>query len=201
MDNRAKFILAGIVAVSYVVIRESAKSDSPIKAQPLESQVMRHRAAIWSAGVAYGVEPALIASIMSAESSGLPQPPRLVEVSGGTDYVVGLMQIRLDTAYDHCDVFAASELENNRKNIECGTNYLRYLLDRFGLVQRAVSAYNAGPGNISVDPTERIRYVNPEYVRKVLGMIQRFRLLFMAYKGGNEYLDRFPGWKWEYVVP
>jgi soluble lytic murein transglycosylase len=92
------------------------------------------------------VEPALVAAVIFAESRYCQ---RAVSPKGA----IGLMQImpetgawiarRLDeplTATD--DLFAAE------KNIRLGTWYLRYLLDRFGDVEIALLAYNAGESTV-----------------------------------------------------
>ena len=81
--------------------------------------------------------------------------------------------------------------------------YLKAMLDRFGQIHLAVSAYNAGSGRV---PTQTsmvggMQYVNLTYMRNVLGMIQRFRLLFMGYKGAEVYLSYFPPQLWGFEVP
>lgn len=201
--------IAAIAVTAFLVRRAlGGVADPLIPPTTLETQVMRHGGLIWRIGVKYDVEPALIAAIMAVESSGLHQPARPIDVTGygglpGTDYVVGLMQIRLDTANLYCDVstWSIEGLEPDGANVECAVNYLRMLLDRFGLVDRAVSAYNAGPASVSVDPSVPMAFANIGYVRRVLGMIPRFRILFMSRQGGNRYLELFPGLKWRYETP
>jgi len=84
-----------------------------------------------------GVPPGLIRAVMMAESAGDPSAISLVGAQG-------LMQLMPATAA-HCgiDPFDPSE------NVQCGTSYLRQLLDRYhGNVTLAVAAYNAGPGAV-----------------------------------------------------
>ena len=89
------------------------------------------------ASSANGVPPGLIRAVLMAESAG---DPSAISVAGAQ----GLMQLMPGTAA-HCgiDPFEASE------NVQCGTSYLRGLLDRYhGNVTLAVAAYNAGPGAV-----------------------------------------------------
>ncbi len=210
MDNAGKVIIFGTVALMVLFVRRAigGGTDPPIRATALEKQVMRHSDLIWRMGVTYSVEPALIAAIMANESSGISRKARSIPVtlydgSRGTDYVAGLMQVRLDTAKIHCQIWHQSDLEPDAANVECGVRFLRSLLDKYSTIDPAVSAYNAGAGSIRFDTSMvgGMQYVNVGYVRNVLGMIPRFRLLFMSDQGANVYLLRFPGEQWRYDIP
>ncbi len=106
----------------------------------------------------YGLEPSLIRAVITAESNW---DPKAVSKKGA----IGLMQLMPSTARDMKigDPFSPEE------NIEGGTRYLRYLLDRFdGNLDVALAAYNAGPtvversgGIPSITETRK-------YIRKVL---------------------------------
>jgi soluble lytic murein transglycosylase-like protein len=56
-----------------------------------------------------------------------------------------------------------------RENIAAGTRYLRSLIDRFGNLELALAAYNAGPSRVEayqgVPPFEETR----TFLRKILG--------------------------------
>ena len=82
----------------------------------------------------YRLNPELIRAVIRAESGG---DPNAVSGAGAK----GLMQLMDTTAADMGikDVFDAGQ------NIEGGAKYLRRLLDRFGDVEKALAAYNAGP--------------------------------------------------------
>jgi soluble lytic murein transglycosylase-like protein len=54
------------------------------------------------------------------------------------------------------------------ENIEGAARYLRQMLDKFGLVQLAVAAYNAGPGAVSRAKGIPANKETPGYVRDVL---------------------------------
>jgi len=66
----------------------------------------------------------------------------------------GIMQIQWPGTAKHLGVKRVSELYNPCLNIELGARYLRELLDHSdGDVERALAAYNYGPGRISRSPT------------------------------------------------
>lgn len=65
----------------------------------------------------------------------------------------GIMQIQWPGTARHLGVRRVAELYNPCLNIELGTRYLRELLDaNGGDVERALAAYNYGPGRISRSP-------------------------------------------------
>jgi soluble lytic murein transglycosylase-like protein len=86
----------------------------------------------------YGVEADLIHAVIAAESS---HNPNAVSSKGAG----GLMQLMPGTAeqYGVSDVFSPEE------NIEGGTKYLRFLLDRYdGDTDLVLAAYNSGEGTV-----------------------------------------------------
>ncbi len=89
------------------------------------------------AGAAHGIDPALLAAVASVESSFRPDA---VSPAGAQ----GLMQFMPATAaelgVDPFDVASA---------IDGAARYLRSNLDRFGSIELALAAYNAGPGAVS----------------------------------------------------
>ena len=105
----------------------------------------------------YGLEPSLIKAVITAESNWDPQA---VSKKGA----VGLMQLMPSTAREmKLDPFSPEE------NIEGGTRYLRYLLDRFdGNLEIALAAYNAGPSTVERSGGIPSIAETRKYVRKVL---------------------------------
>lgn len=116
----------------------------------------------------YGVDPALVAAVMTQESGG---NARAVSPVGA----IGLMQLMPETAKG----LGVKNPFEPVENIEGGAKYLASLLRQFdGNLIFAVAAYNAGPGAVrmynGVPPYEETQ----TYVRKVLGYFFEYRRKF-----------------------
>lgn len=162
-----------------------------------EDRVMAYSASIWENALLLRVEPALIAAVIAAESSGMPR-------AEGAAGELGLMQIMPSTAESFCNL-QIHELLTPSKNIACGTSYLRGMMDRFGnrwippvYVTVGLSAYNCGPGNVHWDILSNL--VVPEstkrYVKKVIEAVPRFRQLFQELPQFSSYTELFPPADW-----
>jgi len=122
---------------------------------------------ILTAAQRHNVRPALVKSIVAAESQF---NPHAVSQKGA----VGLMQLMPETAQQ----FGVDPM-NPAQNIEGGTHYLRVLLDRYhryrNCMARAVAAYNAGPGMVDkyrgVPPFRETR----DYVVRVLNYFHLYQ--------------------------
>jgi soluble lytic murein transglycosylase len=105
---------------------------------------LHYEDSIASSASRHQISPHLVAAVINAESSWKPET-----VSGVG--AVGLMQLMPETAKD----LAASGMVDARKyppsrltdpavNIEYGTAYLRFLVNRYHEIETALAAYNAG---------------------------------------------------------
>lgn len=84
---------------------------------------------------------------------------------------MGLMQLMPATAA----TFRVEDPYDPAQNMEAGTRYLRQLLDQYGDVELALSAYNAGPGRVK----ERVPAIaeTQNYVASIMGRWRRAQLV------------------------
>lgn len=107
---------------------------------------LRYKAEIARVAERYHVDPYLLAAVVKAESGFDPE----AKSDAGA---VGLMQLMPTTAdwiaaRDDWQGAAKPDLHDPAQNLELGTYYLAFLLDRFDDVPTALAAYNAGHGAV-----------------------------------------------------
>jgi soluble lytic murein transglycosylase-like protein len=93
---------------------------------------------IHEAAARVGLEEPLLRAVIKAESGF---DPNCVSPAGAR----GLMQLMPDTAR----ALGVSDPFDPRENVMAGARYLRQQLERFGRVDLALAAYNAGPGAVT----------------------------------------------------
>lgn len=124
----------------------------------------RFGALIDQAAERHNLDSALIEAVISTESSG---NPLAVSKAGAR----GLMQLMPATARE-LNVF---DPHSPADSIDAGAKYLSKLRDRFGSLQLALAAYNAGPTRVSkhkgIPPFDETQ----KYVKKVLSQYETMK--------------------------
>jgi soluble lytic murein transglycosylase len=147
---------------------------------------------IEAAAVRHRINPYLVAAVISAESGF---EPAITSAAGAA----GLMQVMPDTAAELLRrglvskaVVKDKPLSDPAANIEYGTAYLRYLVDRYHEVETVLAAYNAGLRHADQwsegggDIREAIEFPETKaYVLKVVRAREHYEEL---------YPDAFPTW-------
>ncbi|WP_231968010.1 lytic transglycosylase domain-containing protein [Thermanaeromonas toyohensis] len=109
-----------------------------------------------------GLPVALLEAVAEAESGF---NPRAVSPAGAA----GLMQLMPSTAR----ALGVTDVFDPWQNVLAGARYLRGLLDRFGSLELALAAYNAGPGAVEKwGGVPRYRETR-SYVSKILASLGR----------------------------
>jgi soluble lytic murein transglycosylase-like protein len=111
-------------------------------------------AAVHDASLRFGVDAALIRSVIREESAGNPDA---VSSAGA----MGLMQLMPGTAAELGVVCAFDP----RENVMAGTRYLRRMRDRLGSWRLALAGYHAGPAAVEAG---RLSTTTTRYVARVL---------------------------------
>ena len=82
---------------------------------------------------------------------------------------IGLMQLMPDTAK-----YLKVDPHNPQENIKGGMNYIKKLLKQFdGDLNKALAAYNWGPGNVTRNGIENMPKETRNYIKKVMAMYKK----------------------------
>lgn len=121
-----------------------------------------YSAQIRNAAGTYGLDPALVASVIAVESNFNSR-------AVSKKFALGLMQLRPETAAQ----MAVRNAFDPVQNIDGGTRYLKQLLDRYGQdLTLALAAYNAGPKRVDfyhgIPPLAETR----SYINRVIARLE-----------------------------
>ncbi|MBI3259842.1 MAG: transglycosylase SLT domain-containing protein [Ignavibacteriae bacterium] len=155
-------------------IPQTGKSPSPLPSvkndvidtfsDRVENRLEKYDSIITAASKKFNVPDSLIKAVITAESAGKHNAVSSVGAKG-------LMQLMDGTA----NGLGVKNSFDPADNIHGGTKYLRQMLDEFGgNVDKALAAYNAGPGNVKkhggIPPFQETQ----AYVRKVKHYAERY---------------------------
>ncbi len=144
-----------------------------IKIVEKKSYPLKYKELVLESAREYNLDCALIFSVIKVESNFNNK----AKSSAGA---LGLMQVLPSTAEYIAEMLKISEysLFDERTNIEFGSYYLRYLIDKFSDIDTALCAYNAGEGKVK----EWLK--NKEYSK------DGKRLFSVPYRETREYLNK-----------
>ena len=112
----------------------------------------------------YGVEPALVHAVISAESG---YEPDAVSPAGA----IGMMQVMPATAAE----YGVKNLHDPIANIDVGTRHLKYLLRKYKNISHALAAYNAGEGTMQRHRRAVTYLETRKYVVRVINFYMRYK--------------------------
>lgn len=130
-----------------------------INIEPRFNQIIEQQAK------AFDIDPNLIRSIIMQESSG---NPNAIGPETRVGRAVGFMGL-MPAAADEMEV----DRNNPAENIVGGIKYFKKQLDRFGNVEKALAAYNAGPQTVVKAGGIPDFKETKNYVKEVLGRLER----------------------------
>lgn len=114
---------------------------------------------IQSAASKYGVDPNLIFRMIKHESNFNPKAISPVGAKG-------LMQLMPDTAAD----LGVRNVFDPEENLDAGVRYISQLLNKYdGDVNKALAAYNWGPGRVDKHGIDNLPAETRNYLQKILG--------------------------------
>lgn len=170
-------VLSNIPRPSFACVRQLKKNNRAL-----------YQNLINAASVKYSLDPKVLEAVIDAESQ---YNPRALSCKGAQ----GLMQLMPQTAWQ----LGVSNPYDPEQNIDAGARYLKQMLDKFGALELALAAYNAGPGAVEkhggIPPYKETK----EYVKKICSRVSYNYQVGQAvtsnkkYQSGHSELGSFAG--------
>lgn len=156
-----KTLIEKIVA-DEVPYPEPQQTPAPVAASPVDSSPVTtgpYSELITTLAQAHGVDPILVGAMIKVESNYQP-------TARSRKGAMGLMQLMPSTARQ----YNVRNPYDPTTNIAAGVKHLKALLDRWGAVELALAAYNAGEGAV-----EKFKGIPPyretrDYVTRILAL-------------------------------
>lgn len=126
-----------------------------------DEQTSTFAAAILRSSIRNGIDPRLVVAVIACESSFRPD-------AVGKKGEIGLGQLKPETAAG-----LGVDPYDPVQNIDGCVRYLRLQLDRFGSIELALAAYNAGPNAVNRAGGIPQNSITPRYVQKVMDLYRR----------------------------
>lgn len=147
-----------------VVINKPIETQStakpPVGTSPAHDRLSKYVDHIRNASIESNIPEQLLRAVIMQESSG---NERAISSRGA----VGLMQLMPDTARS----VGVNNIYDAEENIKGGARYLRQMFDRFGDIESALAAYNAGPGNVEKHDGIPPFAETQAYVKRILSQL------------------------------
>jgi len=176
-----RIVRDGIVSNVNESVSQVLQFDVPRRESAVKEKVIALFPLIEEAAQAVNIDSALLMAVIDVESGG---DPRALSTQGAA----GLMQLMPATGRS----YGAADRFDARQNIAAGARFLRKLLTRFGSLDLALAAYNAGEDavrryNGSIPPYRETQ----QYVPRVMDRYGRYRhaVLTMRPQPGPSALD------------
>lgn len=138
--------------------------DDPTRHQPRSGYPYQH--CFSASAQRYGLPEALLLAVGRGESA-------LDPLARSHANAYGLMQIQWPGTAHHLGLHSIRELLNPCRNVDAGSRYLKELIARYDDLERALAAYNVGPGRVSTQSHKAIPDAGLRYSAYIYRQLRR----------------------------
>ncbi len=142
---------------------------------------LRYRDYVLNSAEEFDLSAALVFSVIKTESS-------FIADAVSPKNAKGLMQLTDETGAYVAKMLNVSDYDlfDAQTNVRFGCRYLRYLIDEFGVIETAITAYNAGEGNVK-SWLKDTRYSNDNTTLFAIPFSETEKYLKKIYKSFRKY--------------